>query len=270
MQVNLLRDTPSRKHNNNQVKTPTQYNDLELCNVDYVSSNVKSCQFGAMLHISEDDDAMIKIIIKGRSPTMRHVSRTHRVALDRLFDRINLDPKVQIKNVDTKKQIEDILTKGSFTRDEWNNLLRLVNIICSSASCPETVAKRMQQGTGEEKIKADVEPGLAHCGKLFHSAEFECFKSSGEFSEHPVSKVRISQHKVQETCRWRFKSKWRGVEFSSVVNRCKNEQQCEETRCCRNEPGSESSRMCKDCCRKFRNQRRGRLEVVAQLPHISC
>ena len=33
---------------------------------------------------------------------MRHVSRTHRVALDWLFDRINLDPKIQIKYIDTK------------------------------------------------------------------------------------------------------------------------------------------------------------------------
>ena len=47
---NLLHDTPSRKHTNNQVKTPKQYNDLELCNVDYVSSNVKSSQFCAMLY----------------------------------------------------------------------------------------------------------------------------------------------------------------------------------------------------------------------------
>ena len=34
---------------------------------------------------------VIKMIIKGKSPTMRHVSKTHRVALDWLFDRINLD-----------------------------------------------------------------------------------------------------------------------------------------------------------------------------------
>ena len=27
---------------------------------------------------------------------MRHVSRTHRVALDLVFDRINLDPQIQI------------------------------------------------------------------------------------------------------------------------------------------------------------------------------
>ena len=42
VQGELLRDTPSRKHTNSQVKTPIQHNDLELCNVDHVSSNVKS------------------------------------------------------------------------------------------------------------------------------------------------------------------------------------------------------------------------------------
>ena len=58
---------------------------------------------------------------------MRHVSRTHRVALDWLFDRINLDPKIQIKYVDTKNQLAEILTKGNFTRDEWDHLLCLFN-----------------------------------------------------------------------------------------------------------------------------------------------
>ena len=77
VQRNLLHDTPSRKHTKNQVKTPIQYTDLELCNVDYVSSNVKSSQSAAMLYISEDNEA-IKMIIKDRSPTMRHVPRTHR------------------------------------------------------------------------------------------------------------------------------------------------------------------------------------------------
>ena len=59
---------------------------------------------------------------------MRHVSRTHRVALHWLFDRINLDPKIQIKCIDTKNQLADILTKGNFTRDEWNHQLCLFNI----------------------------------------------------------------------------------------------------------------------------------------------
>ena len=41
---------------------------------------------------------------------MRHVSRTHRVALDWFFDRIKLDPQVQIKYVESKNQLADILT----------------------------------------------------------------------------------------------------------------------------------------------------------------
>ena len=58
-----------------------------------VPSNVQSARQEALLYVFEDNEAVIKMIMKGRSPTMRHVSRTHRVALDWLFDRINLDPK---------------------------------------------------------------------------------------------------------------------------------------------------------------------------------
>ena len=92
------------------------------------------------------DEAVIKMIIKGRSPTMRHVSRTHRVALDWLFDRNNLDPKTQIKYIDTKNQLADILTKGNFTRDVWNHFLCLFNIShFSSTNCGvEKNAKRFR------------------------------------------------------------------------------------------------------------------------------
>ena len=104
-------------------KNSTKHADLDLSNVDHVSSNVRPSQFGALLHVFEDYEAMIKMIIKDSSPTMRHDSRTHRVALDWLFDKINLDSKIQIKYIDTKHQLADILTKGKFTRDEWNHLL---------------------------------------------------------------------------------------------------------------------------------------------------
>ena len=83
-------------------------------NIDSVPSNVKFSRQEALLYVFEGNEAVIKMIIKGRSPTMRHVSRTHRVALDWLFDRINLDPKIQIKYIDTKKQLADILTKRKF------------------------------------------------------------------------------------------------------------------------------------------------------------
>ena len=105
------------------------HNEIDpMQNIDSVPSNVQSASQEALLYVFEDNEAVIIMIMKGRSPTMRHVSRTHRVALDWLFDRINLDPKIQIKYIDTKNQLADILTKGNFTRDEWNHLLTLFNI----------------------------------------------------------------------------------------------------------------------------------------------
>ena len=127
--------------------------------IDLVPSNVQSAHHEALLYVFEDNEAVIKMIIKGRSPTMRHVSRTRRVALDWLFDRINLDPKIQIKYIDTKNQLADILTKGSFTRDEWNHLLTLFNIShFSSTACLAAMAKRAQQNSGEGRVTAKSRP----------------------------------------------------------------------------------------------------------------
>ena len=113
-----------------------------------------------MLSVFEDNEAVIQMIIKGRSPTMRHVSRTHRVDFDWLFDRINLDSRIQIRCIETKHQLADILTKGNVTCHEWNNLLHLFNsnhfssTCCvknsSLISCPNTMAKRMQEQKREE------------------------------------------------------------------------------------------------------------------------
>ena len=100
----------------------------QLNEVHCVPTNTPSSQGASQLYISEDNEAVIKMTIKGRSPTLRHVSRTHSVPLDWLFDRIKLDPKIQIKYVDTKNQPADILTKGSFLRNERNHLLCFLQI----------------------------------------------------------------------------------------------------------------------------------------------
>ena len=111
------------------------------------------------MYVFEDNEAVIKMIVKGRIPTMRHVSRTHRVALDWLFDRINLDSEIQIKYIDTKNQLADILTKGNFRRDEWNHLLCLFNIShFSSVNGLEAMSKRTQEDVGEERFKAKSKP----------------------------------------------------------------------------------------------------------------
>ena len=78
------RKLPTRKKSHGMID--------DLDSADFISSNVHSSRKEAMLYIFEDNEAVIKMIIKRRSPTMRRVSRTHRVALDWLFDRVNLDP----------------------------------------------------------------------------------------------------------------------------------------------------------------------------------
>ena len=167
---NSSRNTTSNNHTQSQTKVPTQHDNFDLSNVDYVPLNAKFSRFGAMLYIFEDNEAVIKMIVEGRSPTMRLASRTHRVALDRLFDRINLEPKIHTKYVDTKHQLADILTKGNFTRDEWNNLLHLFNIshfslLCCAQNfsltiCTKTMAKRMQEQEGEERTVAKSKPTM--------------------------------------------------------------------------------------------------------------
>ena len=81
-----------------QAITPNMHNLIQFKHTNVISTNIdhtpsNTVHSGAMLYVFEDNEAVIKMNIKGRRPAMRHVSRTHRVGLDWLFDRINLDPK---------------------------------------------------------------------------------------------------------------------------------------------------------------------------------
>ena len=68
------------------------------------------------------------MVIKGRSPNLKHVNRTHRTNLDWLFERLREDPAVTGRYIHTKLQIADLLTKGSFTVEAWSGLCRLMRI----------------------------------------------------------------------------------------------------------------------------------------------
>ena len=155
-------------------------------NVDFISSNVHSSRQEALLYFFEDNEAVIKMIIKGISPTMRHVSRTHRVALDWLFDRIKLDLKIQIKYMDTTNQLEDILTKRNFTRDESNHLLCLFNIShFISTNCLE-VMSRTQEDAAEERVTMNL---VSRCSARDPNVlAFDCIRKPGE---RPDLKVKI-------------------------------------------------------------------------------
>ena len=96
--------------------------------VDFVPPSMRLSSGVAKLFVFEDNEAVIKMCIKGRSPNLRHIARTHRVDLDWLIERIKVDPGINLKYVGTNEQMADLLTKASFTIAKWNSLLRLHQI----------------------------------------------------------------------------------------------------------------------------------------------
>lgn len=99
-----------------------------LANVGFVPSNVPKSPGKAQLAICEDNEAVIKMTKKARSPNMRHCARTQRVDLDWLFERLLQDKNIRLRYVNTKQQMADIFTKGSFTVSTWSTLCNLLNI----------------------------------------------------------------------------------------------------------------------------------------------
>ena len=91
------------------------------------------------------------MIIKGRSPTMRHASRTHRVALDWLFDRSNLDPKIQIKYIDNQEPGRRHTDKGK--RSHVTNGIIFCVCLTSAISVLQIVLKRCQKENKKNQVK---------------------------------------------------------------------------------------------------------------------
>ena len=96
--------------------------------IDNVPPNIPNSSHSTQLYLFADNAAVIQMINKGRSANLRHVTRTHRVNLDCLFERVSLDHAILIKHVRTNDQLADILTKDMFTTMQWHSLLHLWQI----------------------------------------------------------------------------------------------------------------------------------------------
>ena len=159
-------------------------NDLD--NVDFISSNVNSSRQEALLYVFEDNEA-VNMIFNGRNPTLRHISRTHRVALD-LIESI-WTPKSKSDTFDTKNQLADILT------NEWDHLLCLFNIShVGSSECSEVMSKRTQKDSGEERVTAKSKPMMnlvSRCSErtpvVLLSTASECPGKTRHESQYPLS-----------------------------------------------------------------------------------
>ena len=89
--------------------------------------------------------------------------------------------KFKIRYTDTKHQLADTLTKGNFTRDEWNSLLHLFNIShFSSTRCAKNSSViSCSQNDGEED--AGTEGRRKNCGNIKTYSDDLVFSRSGKF-----------------------------------------------------------------------------------------
>ena len=112
------------------------------------------------MYILEDDEAVIKMIIKSRSPTrdmFPEPKESLMIGCLTIFWTQRFGSGMWTPRI----KLADILTKGHFT--EWNRLLCLCNISLfssqrcsafSSQNCFEAVAKRQQEGDYDERVVA--------------------------------------------------------------------------------------------------------------------
>ena len=156
-------------------------------------------------------------------------------------------PKIQIKYIDTKIQLADMLTKGNFTRDEWNHLLCLFSISnFSSTNCSEVMSKRTQKRfrwrKSHSKIEADDEFSFAMQRKDSWSACLYCITKPGEnqiWKSITSELVERAASKNRENCQGRWLIKlltvecWQELVFSRVEiwwsDGSKNRETCQQT-----------------------------------------
>ena len=152
---------------------------------------------------------------------MRHVSRTHRVALDWLLDRINLDPKIHIKvrrhqtptirHIDTR-ELHTWWVEQSSSQPFQLHLLLRIPAWPGAKNDGEKDARTERRREDCGKVKADVELGLICLYKFFDCAESDCVKKPGDIRGTLSTWLDM----YRETWRKRTQSR-RSVEFSRVA-----------------------------------------------------
>ena len=185
----------------------------------------------AMLYIFEDNEAVIKMIIKGRSPTMRLVSRTHRVALDWLFDRNQFGP--QDPNQIHWRQKNNSQTY--WQRKMSHVMTGTIFCVCSTLAswAPSTAPKRCRKQQKKMQVQEesqqkqsrwriwyrDAVSGIRPCLPRLHLKTQGNTKS--ESQKVPLSSLNVQQTGTGRPVRLASSSKllrmeqWRQVVFSS-------------------------------------------------------
>ena len=140
--------------------------------------------------------------------------------------------KFQFKYIDTKNQLAYILTKGNFTRDEWDHLLYLFNIShFSSTNSLEAMSKRTQKDSGEERVTAKSKPMMnlvSRCSasdpNVRASTASESLGKNRHESQIPLSSWNEQQPRTvrpvmgarsSDYSEWNIDDKWSSQEWKS-------------------------------------------------------
>ena len=78
------------------------------------------------LEVLEDNEATIKIVKKGYSAKLRHISRTHRVNLASV-KKVFENPNLALNYVGTLEQVADIFTKA-LEPQKWGAALDMLHL----------------------------------------------------------------------------------------------------------------------------------------------
>ena len=106
------------------------------------------------LIIAEDNEAVIKILLKGRTSALRHLPRTHKINLDWLVEVIRSE-QIRIRYCRTTAQLADMMTKHFTKPEAWAELLFICQVHMSSEPIPD---RDPNGGTGKSAAKRKKSP----------------------------------------------------------------------------------------------------------------
>ena len=114
-----------------------------------------------------------------------------------------------------------MLTKGNFTRDEWNHLLCLFNIShFGSTNCLEVMSKRSKEDAGAERVTAESKPMMNLVSRCSIRNPYVLASTASESpgktryeSETPLSSWTEQQPRTGETCNGRLLIKLLRMEY---------------------------------------------------------
>ena len=160
------------------------------------------------LIVCEDNEAVIKIVLKQRSPALRHVSRTHRINLDWTFE-VMQNENVLLKYVNTKFQTADMMTKAFTRKETWETLLSLAALGPSSGQSLE--------GSRHPQVLTEKRTNVANISQV-KNASVCTIKGGSQDSPEPQFPSRISLRSLQSIMRAKL-SNVKGIQNQQTTER---------------------------------------------------